>query len=91
MANFCEFKFEIRGKKNACYAFLGSTSCDDYSIDHESGTEDNYVIQYSGSCKYSPDAYCKDWEGETPVVIPENAKEAYEKADKYEPSLESVG
>lgn len=85
MANFCEFKFEIRGKKNACYAFLGSTSAEDHSIDHESGTEENYVIQYSGSCKYFPDAYCKDWEGDTPVAIPADAKAAFDEAYKYIP------
>ena len=35
MANFCQFEFEVRGKQNACYAFLGSTSAEDYSIVHE--------------------------------------------------------
>ena len=85
MANYCEFKFEIRGKKNACYAFLASTSAEDYEIDLERGTENNYMIRYFGSCKFYPDAYCKDWEGDTPVAIPNDAKAAFEKAKKYTP------
>lgn len=85
MANFCQFEFEVRGKKNACYAFLGSTSAEDYSIVHEEGTDDNYVIQYSGSCKYFPDAYCEEWKKDTPVNIPDDAKEAFAKADEYTP------
>ena len=85
MANFCQFEFEVRGKKNACYAFLGSTSAEDYSIVREEGTDDAYIIQYSGSCKYEPDAYCKEWEGDTPVQIPDEAKDTFEKAHEYTP------
>ena len=83
MANFCQFEFEVRGKKNACYAFFGSTSAEDYSIEHEEGTDDNYVIHYSGSCKYYPDVYCEEWKKDTPVEIPADAKEALDKADEY--------
>lgn len=85
MANFCQFEFEVRGKKNACYAFLGSTSAEDYSIVREEGTDDSYTIQYSGSCRFEPDAYCKEWEGDTPVQIPDEAKDAFEKAHEYTP------
>lgn len=85
MANFCQFEFEVRGKKNACYAFYGSTSAEDCEIVRESGTEENYIIRYSGSCKYYPDAYCKDWQGSTPVSIPKDAKEALKVAEQYLP------
>ena len=27
MADFCDYKIKVRGKKNACYAFMSSTSC----------------------------------------------------------------
>ena len=85
MANFCQFEFEVRGKKNACYAFLGSTSAEDCSIVNEEGTDEAYVIQYSGACKNFPDAYCKEWEGATPVQIPADANAAFEKAQEYTP------
>ena len=85
MANFCQFEFEVRGKKNACYAFYASTSAEDCEIVREGGTADRYIIRYSGSCNYYPDAYCKDWKGETPVSIPEDAQEAMQAAKEYTP------
>ena len=30
MANYCDYEIEIKGRKNACYAFYGSTPVMDY-------------------------------------------------------------
>jgi 1,2-phenylacetyl-CoA epoxidase PaaB subunit len=85
MANYCEYKVIVKGKKNACYAFFGSMSCaDDKQIVEESGTDDNYVARFEGCCNWAVDAYCTPWEGKFPVELPENAEDAYQEGeDKY--------
>ena len=82
MANLCEYKVKVRGRRNACYAFFGSMSCADGKwIVSESGTAEEFVLIFEGSCKWSVDCYCKEWEGEMPVTIPENADDAMSEAE----------
>ena len=79
MANICEYKVIVKGKKNACYAFYGSTSnFGGKEIDHGEGTDDDYTLYYNGDCKWSIDSYCSPFKGEKPVQLPENFEEAEE-------------
>lgn len=83
MANTCSYKVIVKGKRNACYAFFGSMSCmDDKRIVEETGTEELSTIRFEGDCKWSVDSYCTPWEGEFPVVLPEDAEEAREIAEE---------
>ncbi len=85
MANCCEYKVIVKGKKNACYAFFGSMSCMDYKdIVDEEGTDDEFVLSFEGNCKWSVDSYCTPWEGEFPVKLPDDYEDAYsEGEEKY--------
>jgi len=83
MANICKYKVIVKGKKNACYAFFGSMAaynCKD--IVSESGTDDNFTLFFTGDCKWSVDSYCKPWEGEFPVKLPEDPYEAMLEAER---------
>lgn len=84
MANDCYYKMIVRGKKNACYAFMNSQHHYYYaqSIDYEKGTDEDYEIGFSGSCKWSVDQYTDDYDGETPVEIPEDPEKAKEEAEE---------
>ena len=85
MANLCSYKVKVKGPRNACYAFFGSMSCaDDKYFLSESGTMEETVLVFQGNCKWSVDSYCRDWEDECPVELPEDPNEAMEEAEnKY--------
>lgn len=86
MANICEYKMIVKGKKNACYAFFGSMAVyDDKTIERESGTADDYELLMHGYCKWDVDSYCKtDYDGECPVKLPDDPYEAMQEGvDKY--------
>jgi hypothetical protein len=85
MANICQYKAKVKGKRNACYAFFGSMSCSDGKwINEENGTDDETILIFEGYCKWSVDCYCKPWKGAFPVEIPDNYNQAYEEAEnKY--------
>lgn len=83
MANYCDYKVIVKGKKNACYAFFGSMSCvEEKWIVEEGGTDEAYTIQFEGNCKWAVDAYCTPWDGEFPVILPEDADEAMAVAEE---------
>ena len=85
MANYCEYKVTVKGRKNACYAFFGSMSmADDPRTISETGDENNFTLQFEGTCKWDVDSYCTPWEGEVPVQIPEGATAAYLYAVDYQ-------
>ncbi|MCR4805733.1 MAG: hypothetical protein K5981_08800 [Clostridia bacterium] len=78
MANICEYKIVVKGKKNACYAFLGSTPQMDYrDIQEEGGTDDDYMIRFEGDCKWAIDCYCEPYNGEAPIKLPADSHEAF--------------
>ncbi len=82
MADICDYKIIVKGKKNACYAFYGATPA--YNVKEiikESGTEDKYTLQFSGDCKWMIDSYCEPWSGPFPVEIPEDFNEAMNKGE----------
>ena len=77
MANYCLYKCIVKGPKNACYAVLGSMSCDEYKdIVSEAGTDNQWEMQFEGNCKWDIDFNCQERENQTPFVLPENAEEA---------------
>ena len=82
MADICNYKIKVHGRKNACYAFLGSTSTlDEREIIKEFGDENDYTLIFKGCCKWAIDMYCHDFKGEKPVVLPRDANEAYAQAE----------
>ena len=79
MANICEYKVIVKGKKNGCYAFYGSMPVlDDINITKEKGTDDNYEMHFEGDCKWSVDSYCSERKESGPVEIPSDPQEAWE-------------
>lgn len=61
MADFCYYEIHIKGSKKACYAYLGTTpTLDEKEILFESGDDENYILHFSGVCKWTLDYYCVD-------------------------------
>ncbi len=85
MANICEYKVKVKGKKNSCYAFYGSMpKCEDSNILIEDGSDELYMMLFTGGCKWDVDAYCEHWKGDFPVILPEDPDEAMDEAnEKY--------
>lgn len=78
MADCCKYRVKVKGRKNACYAFFGSMSCIDYKdMNKKSCRGSNFVLIFSGNCKWDVDHYCYDkWNGLFPVEIPADPDEA---------------
>lgn len=85
MSNVCKYKVKVKGKKNACYAFLGSMAYMDFrDIDKEEGTEADFTLWFSGDCKEDVNESCQPWEGEFPVELSGNYETALNEAkDNY--------
>lgn len=83
MANICSYRVIVNGKKNSCYAFLGSMSClDNKEIVNESGNDQDYTLHFEGNCKWAVDYGCNTpWEGDFPVKLPDDYEEAREIAE----------
>ena len=66
MADYCDYIIHVRGTKKAALMVFATMRCaDDKPISYEGGTDEEYIIHFSGSCKWEPDAYCdKEWNGE---------------------------
>ena len=77
MADLCEYKCIVKGKKNACYAFFGSQICaDEKEIVKESGTDENYSLYFYGDCKWALNLSDIDWNPSSPVILPKNPQKA---------------
>ena len=86
----CEYKAIIKGKKNACYAFMGSMPAfEGVAVYEEKGSDAEYYIRIGSECKYKVDAYCDPWDGSFPVQIPDDPDEAYD-AGQREYSFRTV-
>ncbi len=83
MANICEYKVMVKGKKNHCYALLGTLAkYDNNIILEEGGPFDDYTLVFQNSCKWSLSyTQTKEFDGTMPDEIPEDPKEAKEKFD----------
>lgn len=83
MANYCDYKGILKGRKNACYAAYGCFQAyDDKWIVKEYGTSDDYFLQFEGNCKWSIQHYSCPWEESKPIAIPEDPEEAFEYTEK---------
>jgi len=80
VANICEYKVIVKGKKNACYAFMGSMSNfggkeeDEWVPSKKDPTTGKLI--FHGDCKWSVDSYCTPFDGKKPVELPEDFREA---------------
>lgn len=85
MADDCNYKIIVKGKKNACFAFYHSTNAyiDAKDIVEENGTDDDYALCFEGSCRGGLDAYCTPIRNAKPVKIPENIEEIEDFAMNY--------
>jgi hypothetical protein len=58
MANWCEYRLRIKGKRDDCYFFLNSMNAlEEYDIRKEKGTDDNFVLEAIGYCKWDVYSY----------------------------------
>lgn len=72
----------VKGKKSACYAFYeGQHWIDCKDVDVESGSDDEYILQFSGNCKWSVDQYCSEYGGDCPVELPNDIEGAKQVSD----------
>ncbi len=89
MANICDFKIHVRGTKKAALMLYAAAVAAPYEvdIDYEGGTDDEYIIHFSGSCKWDIDAYCEKRWNKKPIdlsAIDEETIRSNEKfAEKY--------
>ena len=84
MADICEYKAKVVGKKNACYATFGSFPfMDSKTIEKEYGTETDYTLFLHGYCKWTVDQYASDYDGPKDIVIPEDPDEAAKFGAEY--------
>lgn len=59
MADICSYNIHVKGSKKACYAFLTTTpALEEKEILFESGDDENYILHFTGICKWSLDFYC---------------------------------
>ena len=70
MANICMYKIKVKGKKQACYAFINMMPSYSYEkeILDESGTEDDYELILRGDCKWSVSSYTSAMENPQPFT-----------------------
>ena len=84
MANICEYNIIVKGKRNACYAFYGSTSnLGGKAIDSWEGTDDYGTLKFHGDCKWAIDCYCSPFDGKKPVELPDDYCEAEEEGEDH--------
>lgn len=82
MANVCEYKMIVKGKRNGCYAFYGSTSnFGGKKLDSWEGPDENGTLKFHGDCKWAIDSYCTPYSGEKPVKLPEDYNEALQEGE----------
>ena len=93
MANICEYKVLVKGKRGACYAFIGAMpQYDDYTViktETNPDEEHDFAIYFNCCCKWSVDAYAKD-DDDTPVVNPDEIPNDISEAVEYGRDLYSA-
>lgn len=59
MANICDYKIIVKGKKERCEKLVEMmNSCDEMCIVYTEQKKDEYELCFEGSCKWSVDCYC---------------------------------
>ena len=60
MANFCEYEIHVKGsKKAALMVYAATPSYEEKEITYQEMIGDDYVVHFTGDCKWSLDAYCE--------------------------------
>lgn len=76
-----EYKIKVKGPRNACYAFMGSTkSINEPTIISEIVNDKETIIVFCVDSYYPIDMYCHDFKGNKPVVLPDGADIAFQEA-----------
>jgi hypothetical protein len=68
------YRIQVRGKKNACYAFLGAISgVDTTKVIFQHGTNEDFIIVFAGWFTADSSRHLHEsWEGDCPVKLPES-------------------
>lgn len=80
-----EYKIMVKGLRNACYAFMGSTkSIDEPKIISEIVNDKETIIVFYVKNHFPIDMYCKDFTGDDPIALPDDKDIAFQEAkSKY--------
>ena len=83
MANICNYRAIIKGKKENCYAFAGALP-----VYNNSGIEKEiegrvFELWYKGDCKWSVDQYASENLNIKKLTVPEDVDEAFEFGEEY--------
>lgn len=79
MANICSYEVVVKGKRNACFAFLGSMPAGDFGSSYKIIKDDGTCceMEISGGCAWDVDYYCNFVPGDDiTITIPEDDQEA---------------
>lgn len=80
-----EYKIMVKGLRNACYAFMGSTrSIDEPKIISEIVNNKETIIVFCVSRYYPIDMYCQNFTGNKLIALPDDKDLAFQEAkNKY--------
>ncbi len=80
-----EYKIMVKGPRNTCYAFIGSTkSIDEPKIISETVNDKETIIVFCVKNHFPIDMYCKDFTGDKPIALPDDKDVAFQGAkSKY--------
>ena len=75
----------VKGPRNACYAFMGSTkSIDEPKIISETENHKETIIVFYVTNHFPIDMYCKDFTGDKPIALSDDKDVAFQEAkNKY--------
>ncbi len=76
MANICWYQIRAKGKKKNVYMIYHTMPCcDDITIKSKKGNNNDYTLIFSGSCKWSLDAYCDNSTNKLKIDVEEYVDE----------------
>ena len=80
-----EYKIMVKGPRNACYAFMGSTkSIEEPKIISETVNDKETILVFYVKNHFPIDMYCKDFTDNKPVALPDDKDVAFQEAkNKY--------
>lgn len=85
MANFCSYEVHVIGKKNSAIMIYASMPClEEKEIIYESGTDDEYKLNFTGACKWSVNYGVTDVPtAEAPDISELTREQIYKEGDNY--------
>ena len=80
-----EYKIMVKGLRNACYAFMGSTKAiDEPKIIYETVDDKETIIVFYVKNHFPIDMYCKNFTGDKPITFPNYKYVAFQESkSKY--------